>query len=149
MVMPRLFSMGSVSRNASPWSTRPQVRRTPAFCRRLSDNVVLPASTCARMPMVVFRILQFLQQKYQRFQMDRCDRQNCLALISENSILRLSAAAWHPSRASFGMPRCSGCQTGTDIIFQYLFGPHPEFVLQILDAAGQRRFTKGGTNGAV
>ena len=53
MVMPRCRSMASVSRKASPWSTRPSLRTWPVAYSSASDNVVLPASTCARMPATI------------------------------------------------------------------------------------------------
>lgn len=53
MVMPRCRSIVLVSRNASPWSTRPSLRTLPVAYSNASDSVVLPASTCARMPVTI------------------------------------------------------------------------------------------------
>ena len=50
MVMPRSRSIASVSRCESPLSTRPRVRICPASKSIASASVVLPASTCAKMP---------------------------------------------------------------------------------------------------
>ena len=57
IVMPRSRSMRSVSRCESPRSTRPAARIAPASSSIASASVVLPASTCANMPMTACLIL--------------------------------------------------------------------------------------------
>ena len=57
IVTPRFFSKTSVSRKASPLSTRPTFLIIPRLYRILSVSVVFPASTCARIPSVSFFML--------------------------------------------------------------------------------------------
>ena len=57
MVMPLSLSIGSVSRKASPWSTRPFFLIAPASKSIASDSVVFPASTWAQSAKEIFSIL--------------------------------------------------------------------------------------------
>ena len=50
IVMPRSRSIALVSRCESPSSTRPRLRMRPTLNNMASANVVLPASTCAKIP---------------------------------------------------------------------------------------------------
>ena len=59
IVIPRSRSILSVSRKASLWSTRPALRIAPVLCSSASERVVLPASTWARSPRLIYSFIVF------------------------------------------------------------------------------------------
>lgn len=60
--MPRFFSSCWVSKNASPLSTLPKFLIFPARYSKASERVVLPASTWATIPVVIFFIIFHLKK---------------------------------------------------------------------------------------
>ena len=70
IVMPRFFSMASVSKKASPWSTRPVFLIALAWYKSPSEVLVLPASTWAKMP----RDMYLLSKLSILYSLTQCER---------------------------------------------------------------------------
>ena len=132
IVIPRFFSIASVSKNASPLSTRPIFLILPLLYKSASDNVVLPASTCARIPAIIcFMIIFSLdfedccktriqavkilkhQQDQRRHTCVTCRSQrslevrSCISfLITQNEIQNLTSKDRRPPSVFFCSCRC-------------------------------------------